>query len=136
MPLGKAGYHIPRSISSALSNSSTTETDPVPPGSGRHPAHGSRARAVSSAPLNLLRGRKRQRNHTHNSTNGNNSNATTAGTTANGKRPSPKPTVFRIGRPVIPAVDDRQPGTGGDQYGEPERPVHLVTPTTTPPSRD
>ncbi|KAL2002896.1 hypothetical protein VTN02DRAFT_5613 [Thermoascus thermophilus] len=113
IPLGKAGYHIPRTISSALSTSSALELDPIPiPGVST--THSTATQ--TQAPPN---GRGRNRGGTR----------------------EPPQAVFRIGRSVIrprSPSSQRQLGTG--QPGEPERPVNLVIPgdqlDTTPPRDD
>ncbi|OXN03192.1 hypothetical protein CDV58_07593 [Aspergillus fumigatus] len=98
IPLVKAGYHLPRTISSVLSTSSPTDPDPVPIANISH-THSTATRGASAN-----RGRKR----------------------GPGREP-PEPTVFQIGRSVIrptPSTEQQQIGTGNAE--EPARPVNLI----------
>ncbi|KAJ5755386.1 Cation/H+ exchanger [Penicillium manginii] len=96
VPIGKAGYNLPRTISSAISTS-IDEPEPVP-------ISNSRTTHSTAIPLSDDSFRSRKR----------------------GVRSStPNPPIFRIGRSVIhPPANEQQPGAG--QTDEPERPVHLV----------
>lgn len=101
VPIGKAGYHLPRTISSAISTSTVEEPDPVPISNIRH-TH-STATPHEHGPGPSHRSRKR-----------------------GAQRESPKPPLFRIGRTVIRSRSpNRQLGAGS--LDEPERPVNLVT---------
>ncbi|KAL2007646.1 hypothetical protein VTN00DRAFT_7628 [Thermoascus crustaceus] len=99
VPLGKAGYHIPRTISSALSTSTALEPDPIPiPGV-------STTHSTATQRQDQPNGRGRNRGGTR----------------------EPPQAVFRIGRSVIrPRSPSSQPQLGTGQPGEPERPVNLV----------
>lgn len=102
VPLGKAGYHLPRTISSVISTSTANETEPVPLTDIQH-TH-STATPQMDAPGSSRRARKRPE-----------------------QRSSPRPPLFRIGRSVIRSRSPSrqlQPGMG--QTDEPERPVNLV----------
>jgi hypothetical protein len=99
VPIGKAGYHLPRTISSAISTSTANEPEPVPISNVRH-THTTAMPSDNSA--SSYRSRKR------------------------GPRESPRPPLFRIGRSVIrPRSPSEQIGVG--QTDEPERPVNVVT---------
>ncbi|OJK03260.1 hypothetical protein ASPACDRAFT_40583 [Aspergillus aculeatus ATCC 16872] len=102
IPLAKAGYHLPRTISQALSTSATQEQDPIP----IENISFTHSTATRNSELSHSRGRKRG-----------------AGTTS---RDPPPQTFFQIGRPVVPTTSLRdQIGVGGAD--EPARPVNLVT---------
>lgn len=102
IPLAKAGYHLPRTISQALSTSATQEQEPIP----IENISFTHSTATRNSELSHSRGRKRG-----------------AGTTS---RDPPQQTVFQIGRPVVPTASPRdQIGVGGAD--EPARPVNLVT---------
>lgn len=99
VPIGKAGYHLPRTISSAISTSTTNEPEPVPISNVRH-THSTAMPPDNTA--SSYRSRKR------------------------GPRESPRPPLFRIGRSVIRTRSpSEQIGVG--QTDEPERPVNVVT---------
>jgi hypothetical protein len=99
VPIGKAGYHLPRTISSAISTSNANEPESVPISNVRH-TH--TTATPSDKGTSSYRSRKR------------------------GARESPRPPLFRIGRTVIrPRSPSDQPGVG--QPDEPERPVKVVT---------
>ncbi|EAW08020.1 putative Na/H antiporter [Aspergillus clavatus NRRL 1] len=98
IPLVKAGYHLPRTISSVLSTTSP-DPDPVPIANIPH-THSTATRDADPASKGRKRGPGRE---------------------------APEPTVFQIGRPVIrsaSSVDHPQIGTGNAE--EPARPVNLV----------
>lgn len=100
VPIGKAGYHLPRTISSAISTSIGNEPESVPISNVRH-TH-STAMPQDNGASSTYRSRKR------------------------GARESPRPPLFRIGRSIIrPRSPSDQPGVG--QPDEPERPVNVVT---------
>ncbi|KAJ5216400.1 uncharacterized protein N7498_002807 [Penicillium cinerascens] len=100
VPIGKAGYHLPRTISSAISTSIGNEPESVPISNVRH-TH-STATPQDNGTSSNYRSRKR------------------------GARESPRPPLFRIGRSIIrPRSPSDQPGVG--QTDEPERPVNVVT---------
>ncbi|KAL1987547.1 hypothetical protein VTN96DRAFT_3474 [Rasamsonia emersonii] len=107
VPLGKAGYHLPRTISSALSNSSTIEPEPISLPSNR-PTHST---ATPTHALRFYRGRKRG--------------------DKGGREQPPTQTVFRIGRST---VRERSPAKSPPEtmpttpapVQEPDRPVRLV----------
>ncbi|KAJ5090349.1 Cation/H+ exchanger [Penicillium argentinense] len=96
VPIGKAGYHLPRTISSVISTS-TDEPEPVPISNIRH-THS------TATPLDDSSFRTRKRGQ---------------------RSASPNPPLFRIRRSVIraPADEQQQPGSG--QTDEPERPVNM-----------
>lgn len=98
--MGKAGYHLPRTISSAISTSTIEPPEPVPISNTGH-TH-STATPHTDIMGSIHRSRKR------------------------GQRESPHPPLFRIGGSVIPprSPSDTTPGVG--QPDEPERPVSLV----------
>ncbi|KAF7130931.1 hypothetical protein CNMCM5793_003866 [Aspergillus hiratsukae] len=97
IPLVKAGYHLPRTISSIVSTSSPPTPDPVPIANISH-THSTATRGV---PAN--RSRKR------------------------GGREPPEPAVFQIGRSVImPTSSTDQPQIGTGNAEEPARPVNLI----------
>lgn len=100
IPLVKAGYHIPRKISSALNSATTHDPEPIPIVNIRH-THSTATPIVDPG----SRGRRRDN-----------------------PRETPQPTVFQIGSPVIrpkSPTSQQQPGT--EILEEPERPVKLVT---------
>lgn len=108
VPIGKAGYHLPRTISSVISTSMADEPEPVPISNARHTR--STATPQTDRPSSNNRARKR-----------------------GGQRESPNPPLFRIGRSVIRSRSPSrqlQPGVG--QTDEPERPVNLVIHEPTP----
>ncbi|KAF7172209.1 hypothetical protein CNMCM5623_004441 [Aspergillus felis] len=99
IPLVKAGYHLPRTISSVISSSSPTDPDPVPIANISH-THSTATRGGAAN-----RGRKRG---------------------GNGREP-PEPAVFQIGRSVIRSTSStEQPQIGTGNAEEPSRPVNLV----------
>ncbi|KKK12450.1 hypothetical protein P175DRAFT_0532195 [Aspergillus ochraceoroseus IBT 24754] len=105
IPFAKAGYHIPRTISNAISITTTTAVEPDPvPIANVHNTHSTATRDSGAA---NHRGRKSD-----------------TGTT----RAPPQKTIFQIGRTVIrtqsPSTEPRRLGVGNDD--EPERPVNLV----------
>ncbi|PYH75384.1 hypothetical protein BO82DRAFT_360064 [Aspergillus uvarum CBS 121591] len=103
IPLAKAGYYLPRTISQALSTSAAQEQDPIPIGNISF----THSTATRNSEMSHNRGRKRG-----------------AGITTS--RDPPQPTVFQIGRAVVPTASPRdQIGVGGAD--EPARPVNLVT---------
>ncbi|EAU37610.1 conserved hypothetical protein [Aspergillus terreus NIH2624] len=101
IPLVKAGYHLPRTISNALSASSTTvDAESIAIGNVPH----THSTATRDPDVSVTRGRKRA-----------------------SEREPPQPAVFQIGRPVIrsgSSTEQVQIGTGNAE--EPERPVNLV----------
>ncbi|KAH8423016.1 putative Na/H antiporter [Aspergillus melleus] len=105
IPLVKAGYHIPRTISNALSSTTTIEAEPVSIAIVQH-THSTATRDPEAA---SNRGRKRPSSQ------------------------APLSTVLRVGRSIIRprSTDQLQLGTGHAE--EPERPVKLVVTGTTPP---
>ncbi|GKZ22759.1 hypothetical protein AbraCBS73388_008929 [Aspergillus brasiliensis] len=101
IPLAKAGYHLPRTISQALSTSTIAEPDPVPIANVHH-THSTATRGAG--PTNN-RNRKR----------------------GNAGREPPNPAVFQIGRTVIPTTSlQEQVQVGSATADEPARPVNLV----------
>ncbi|PWY78449.1 hypothetical protein BO94DRAFT_497683 [Aspergillus sclerotioniger CBS 115572] len=99
IPLAKAGYHLPRTISHALSTSTMVERDAVPIANIQH----THSTATRSTMPTTNRNRKR----------------------GNNARDTPDPTVLQIGRSVIRTTSSQeQIGTG--HAGEPARPVNLV----------
>lgn len=101
VPIGKAGYHLPRTISSAISTSIGNEPESVPISNVRH-THSTAMPQDNGTPSSTYRSRKR------------------------GARESPRPPLFRVGRSIIrPRSPSDQPGVG--QSDEPERPVNVVT---------
>ncbi|CAL5872332.1 uncharacterized protein PFLUO_LOCUS6594 [Penicillium psychrofluorescens] len=102
VPLGKAGYHLPRTISSAISTS-IDEPEAVPIDNPRHTHSTATPRLDSAEPSR--RSRKRE----------------------NDREEPPRPPPFQVGRSVIPSHSpSSQVRFGVGQEGEPERPVHLV----------
>ncbi|KAJ5937183.1 Cation/H+ exchanger [Penicillium verhagenii] len=103
VPVGKAGYHLPRTLSIAIT-SSTAENDPVPIETTRH-SH-STAMPIDNDSSSFRSRRRRQYS-------------------------SPTPPLFRLGRSKVPSPSPcpTQPGVG--QTDEPERPVNLVIHETT-----
>ncbi|KAJ5899812.1 Cation/H+ exchanger [Penicillium taxi] len=100
IPVGKAGYNLPRTLSNAIS-SSVDVSEPIPISIIPHTHSTATAEQTGSS----FRPRKRSRTHE-----------------------SPHPPVFRIGHSVIPPpspVNTDQPGVG--IINEPERPVNLAT---------
>lgn len=96
VPIGKAGYNLPRTISSVISTS-IDDPEPVPISNIRH-THS------TATPLSDSSFRTRKRG---------------------ARSMTPNPPLFHIGRSVIQApTDEQQPGAG--QIDEPERPVNLV----------
>lgn len=134
MPVGKAGYHLPRTISSALSTSSALEQDPIPIAPRQ-----THSTATSTPDASASRGRKRNNNIVNVNGQPGSSNGRALGLGhgnarghghGHGHKDAPQPAVFRIGRSVVPASSAdslRQPGTGA--AGEPGRPVNLTEPT-------
>ncbi|KAJ5477016.1 hypothetical protein N7539_007160 [Penicillium diatomitis] len=101
VPVGKAGYHLPRTISSAISTSTVDDPDPVPISNSRHTHSTAMPRGMKFS-ISRHRSRKRENQET-----------------------SPNPPVFRIGRPVVHArSQDEQ--IGAESHDEPARPVNLV----------
>lgn len=103
IPLVKAGYNLPRTISNVLSTSTAVDSEPVTIASTPH-THSTATRNVDNGANN--RGRKR-----------------------GGGREDPQPTVFRIGRSVVQPSSSQQDGQmlGTGNVEEPERPVNLIT---------
>ncbi|KAJ5693258.1 Cation/H+ exchanger [Penicillium macrosclerotiorum] len=102
VPVGKAGYHLPRTISSAISTSGADEPDAVPISNVPHTHSTAMPHTDAADPSSRTRKRGAQRE-------------------------SPHPPLFRIGRTVIrprSPSSQLQPGVGQDD--EPERPVNLV----------
>ncbi|THC96113.1 hypothetical protein EYZ11_004387 [Aspergillus tanneri] len=99
IPLAKAGYHIPRTISNAISTSTTVEAEPV----SIPNVHNTRSTATRDVESTNPRGRKRP-----------------------SSRKPPPPTVFQIGRSVIRSPPPDQPPLGTGHAEEPERPVRLI----------
>lgn len=89
VPIGKAGYHLPRTISSAISTS-IDEPEPVPI-SNLHHTHST----AVPVPRSSFRTRKR-----------------------GARSPPPNPTPFRIGRSVIPLTNEQQLHTGHNDEPE------------------
>ena len=98
IPLVKAGYHLPRTISNALSNSTTMENEPISIENIQH-THSTATRDVSC--INN-RGRKRPTSQ------------------------APLSTVLQVGRSIIRPHSTNQPPLGTGHAEEPERPVKLV----------
>ncbi|KAJ5317242.1 hypothetical protein PENANT_c045G03697 [Penicillium antarcticum] len=99
VPVGKAGYHLPRTISTAMSTGTQDEPSPVPISSIRH-TH-STATPLEQVDSHQSQSRKRGAAREH-----------------NGPFTGIHRSVIRPRSPI------NQPGTG--QTDEPERPVHLV----------
>ncbi|KAJ5745253.1 Cation/H+ exchanger [Penicillium odoratum] len=99
VPVGKAGYNLPRTLSTAITATTTEEDQPVAIQAIRHTR--STATPLESDAASFRSRRRRQ-------------------------CASPNPPIFRIGRSKIPepSPSQAQPGTG--QTDEPERPVNLV----------
>lgn len=98
VPIGKAGYRLPRTISNVISTS-LDEPEPVSHSNSHH-FHS------IAMPLSISSFRSRKCG----------TRATTATT--------PQPPSFRIGRPVVPSANEEQPGSG--QTDGPNRPVNLA----------
>lgn len=102
IPLVKAGYHLPRTISSALSSATTAQDpEPIPIADIRH------THSTATPVMNPVQSRGKRRDNA---------------------REAPQPTAFHINRSVIrpkSPTSQAQPGTGNVE--EPERPVNLVT---------
>lgn len=99
IPLVKAGYHLPRTISSALSSATTYDPEPIPIANIHH------THSTATPVMDGSRGRRRDN-----------------------PRETPQSTVFQIGGSVIrpkSPTSHQQPGTG--IFEEPERPVNLIT---------
>ncbi|ODM23653.1 hypothetical protein SI65_01242 [Aspergillus cristatus] len=99
IPLVKAGYHLPRTISSALSSATTHDPEPIPI------ANIHRTHSTATPIMDGSRGRRRDN-----------------------PRETPQSTVFQIGGSVIrpkSPTSHQQPGT--EIFEEPERPVNLIT---------
>ncbi|KAJ6001729.1 hypothetical protein N7522_006956 [Penicillium canescens] len=97
VPVGKAGYHLPRTISTAMSTGTSDEPTPVPISNIRH----THSTATPLEEVNSHQSRKR------------------------GGAREPNGPFSGIHRSVIrPRSPSNQPGTG--QIDEPERPVRLV----------
>ncbi|KAJ5539250.1 Cation/H+ exchanger [Penicillium frequentans] len=105
VPVGKAGYHLPRTLSTAITASSTTETNSVPIEAIRR-TH-STATPIENDSSSFRSRRRRQYS-------------------------SPTPPLFRLGRSKIPAPSPSQANPGVGQTDEPERPVNLVIHEPTP----
>ncbi|CAG7968477.1 unnamed protein product [Penicillium olsonii] len=102
VPLGKAGYHLPRTISSVISTSTHEEQEPIPISNIRH-TH-STATPLTVGEDSSYRSRKRGFRF---------------------RSATPHRPVFRTGGSVIlDRSPSNQPGVG--ESDEPERPVHLV----------
>ncbi|KAJ5171772.1 Cation/H+ exchanger [Penicillium capsulatum] len=101
VPVGKAGYHLPRTISSVISTSTADEPEPVSISNIPHTHSTAMPRADGGGPS--YRSRRRGE-----------------------PRESPNPTPFRIGRSVIRPHSPSSPLPGVGQSDEPERPVNLV----------
>ncbi|KAJ6010585.1 hypothetical protein N7451_001997 [Penicillium sp. IBT 35674x] len=99
VPVGKAGYHLPRTLSTAITASSTTEPNSVPIEAIRR-TH-STATPIENDSSSFRSRRRRQYS-------------------------SPTPPLFRLGRSKIPAPSPSQAHPGVGQTDEPERPVNLV----------
>lgn len=101
VPVGKAGYNLPRTLSSAISTSTVDEPEPVPISNIRH----THSTATPRVDTQVANHRSRKRDN---------------------QRGSPNPPLFRIGRSVIRSRSpNKQLGVGS--LDEPERPVNLVT---------
>ena len=101
IPLVKAGYNLPRTISTALSTSTAMDQEPVPLTNTSH----THSTATPTPEAVNSRGRKRGPGSEE-----------------------PRLTIFRIGRSIIESttqINKSQPGMGSDE--EPERPVNLIT---------
>ncbi|KAJ5885595.1 Cation/H+ exchanger [Penicillium tannophilum] len=105
VPVGKAGYHLPRTLSTAITASSTTETNSVPIEAIRR-TH-STATPLEDDSASFRSRRRRQYS-------------------------SPTPPLFRLGRSKIPTPSPSQANPGVGQTDEPERPVNLVIHEPTP----
>ncbi|KAJ5792253.1 Cation/H+ exchanger [Penicillium pulvis] len=105
VPVGKAGYHLPRTLSTAITASSTTETNSVPIEAIRR-TH-STATPIENDSSSFRSRRRRQYS-------------------------SPTPPLFRLGRSKIPPPSPSQANPGVGQTDEPERPVNLVIHEPTP----
>jgi hypothetical protein len=104
VPVGKAGYNIPRTLSSVISTSVNDEQVPVPISNINH-TH-STATPLSGGDDASFRSRKREFRF---------------------RSTTPRPPFFGIGGSVIPARSpSNQPGVG--EASEPERPVNLDVP--------
>lgn len=100
VPLGKAGYNLPRTISSVISTTQE-EHEPIPISNIRH-TH-STATPLTVGEDSSYRSRKRGFRF---------------------RSATPRPPFFRIGGSVIPdRLPSNQPGVG--ESDEPERPVNL-----------
>lgn len=102
VPIGKAGYHLPRTISSVISTSTHDEQEPIPISNIRH-TH-STATPLTGGDDSSYRSRKRGFRF---------------------RSATPRPPLFGIGGSVIP---DRSPSStpGAGDAGEPERPINLI----------
>jgi len=101
IPVGKAGYHLPRTISGIVSASTAVEPEPVPISNTRY----TQSTATPHIPDadNSQRFRKR-----------------------GGQHESPRLPLVRIGRSVIRSPSQSGQRIGEGQTGEPARPVNLV----------
>ncbi|EPS27474.1 hypothetical protein PDE_02417 [Penicillium oxalicum 114-2] len=100
VPIGKAGYHLPRTLSSAISTSTVDEPEPVAINNARH----THSTAMPQGKFSISRHRSSKRDS---------------------RAESPKPPVLRIGRSVIrPRSPSQQ--IGAESTDEPARPVNLV----------
>ncbi|KAJ6096716.1 Cation/H+ exchanger [Penicillium sp. IBT 16267x] len=99
VPVGKAGYHLPRTLSTAITAGSTAENTPVPIEAIRR-TH-STATPIENDASSFRSRRRRQYS-------------------------SPNPPLFRLGRSKIPSPSPSQAQPGVGQTDEPERPVKLV----------
>lgn len=98
VPVGKAGYHLPRTISSVISTGTVDEPDPIPISNIRH-TH-STATPLTDTVLDQ-QSRKRNLRDTH-------------------------LPLFRIDRPVVRSRSPLNQTPGVGQTDEPERPVNLI----------
>ncbi|KAJ5619622.1 Na/H antiporter [Penicillium lagena] len=102
VPLGKAGYHLPRTISSAISTS-IDEPEAVPIDNFQHTHSTATPRPDGAEPSRRSRKYDSEREE------------------------PPRPPIFRVGRSVIRTHSpSSQLQVGVGQEDEPERPVHLV----------
>ncbi|KAL2863793.1 putative Na/H antiporter [Aspergillus lucknowensis] len=110
IPFAKAGYHLPRTISNAISTSTTVEQEPMPPAGI--------PRTLSTATRDnndtALRVRKQQ--------------DISPRPGASRDRTPPRPFAFQIGRSVIrpKSPESEARGIGAAGGGEPARPVRLA----------
>ncbi|KAL2798894.1 Sodium/hydrogen exchanger family-domain-containing protein [Aspergillus keveii] len=119
IPFAKAGYHLPRTISAAISTS-TVEADPIPLASNPHTHSTATHDTVDSGGANH-RARKRGEQPEP-------QQQRDLSSRRERERREPHRTVFQIGRSLIPArsLGDAEGGIGIGSEGEPARPVNLV----------